>query len=205
MSNTTFGPGARTKKETVYNGPGPEPRQANGPSAQDSGGTVYGSVPTAPNASFNNGLGAGGTVYNNPGAAATVYNPPRQNPAQTAAPTGAKGNIFYLIAGFSVINTLLIVGKAPFIFALGLAITRVPAEGQLGPVLVLNAIAVGVFAALGFFASRGAKAAYLIGLLLYAGDTGLLLLSENPAMHIVSIVFHGIFLFSIFKSYRQLN
>lgn len=205
MSNTTFDPGA--KKETVYNGPGPEPRQANAPSAS-TGGTVYGSVPSAPNASFNNGLGAGSTVYNNPGPSSTIYNPPRQNAVRTVTPAtsgGVKGNIFYLIAGFSVINTLLIVGKAPFIFALGLAITRVPAEGQLGPVLVLNAIAVGVFALLGFFAARGAKAAYLIGLLLYAGDTGLLLLSDNPAVHIVSIVFHGIFLFSIFKSYRQLN
>jgi hypothetical protein len=59
--------------------------------------------------------------------------------------------------------------------------------------------------ALGFFAARGAKAAYIIGLLLYAGDLAVLLLSTNPAPHVISIVVHGIFLFSIFKAMRQLN
>lgn len=59
--------------------------------------------------------------------------------------------------------------------------------------------------ALGFFAARGARAAFLIGLLLYAGDMAVLLLSANPAVHIVSIVVHAIFLFSIFKAFRQIN
>lgn len=100
---------------------------------------------------------------------------------------------------------MLILSKAPIVFALGLAITRVSPDTPIGFVLALNAIAIGAFVALGFFAARGVKAAFIIGLLLYAGDTAVLLLSANPAVHVISIVFHGIFLFSIFKAMRQVN
>ena len=89
--------------------------------------------------------------------------------------------------------------KAPIVFALGLAITRDSPDTPIGIVLALNTVAIGTFAALGFFAARGAKAAFIIGLVLYGGDTGHLLLSANPGLHIISIVIHGVFLFSIFK------
>ena len=214
MSNTTFGPGA--KKETVYSGPSPQPRQSSGTSASasSSGSTVYGGpAPKTAGGTVYNGLGAGGTVYGNQPAAGTVYNPARQGaaarpvqPAANAAPAPSKaGSVFFLIAGFSAINTVLILASAPFVLAIGLAVTRIRAEGEMGAVLAINAVAIGIFVALGFFVSRGSKAAFLIGLLLYAGDTALLLLSENPALHVVSIIVHGIFLFSIFKGFRQMS
>jgi hypothetical protein len=208
MSNTTFGPGA--KKETVYNGPSPQPKQSSGPSASSSGSTVYGG--TAPRAAGTvySGPGAGGTVYGNQPAAGTVYNP-RQGATASPAQPGANatpskaGSVFFIIAGFSAINTVLILASAPFVMAIGLAVTRIRAEGEMGVVLAINAVAIGIFVALGFFASRGSKAAFLIGLLLYAGDTALLLVSGNPALHVVSIIVHGLFLFSIFKGFRQLS
>jgi hypothetical protein len=204
MSNTITGPGA--KKETVYSGPSPQPKQSSGAStsaASASGGsTVYGGTAPKP---------AGGTVYNdNQPAAGTVYNPARQgaaaSPSQTAAnPAPSKaGSVFFVIAGFSAINTVLLLAGAPFVMAIGLAVTRIRAEGEMGAVLALNAVVIGIFVALGFFASRGSKAAFIIGLLLYAGDTALLLL-DNPALHVVSIIVHGIFLFSIFKGLRQVS
>jgi len=209
MSNTTFGPGA--KKETVYSGPSPQPRQSSGPSASSGGSTVYGGPAPKAAGTVYNGLGASGTVYGNQETSATVYNPARQGsaarpvqPAATPSPSKA-GSVFFLIAGFSAINTVLILASAPFVLAIGLAVTRIRAEGEMGAVLAINAVAIGIFVALGFFASRGSKAAFLIGLLLYAGDTALLLLSSNPALHVVSIVVHGIFLFSIFKGFRQLG
>jgi len=175
MPDTPAGTGV--KKETVYGGPGAQP---------NAGGTVY------------NGPGLNGTTTQSTGPARPVQ--PR------AGATGSKsGNVFFLIAAFSAINAVLIMSKAPIVFALGLAITRVSPDSPLGFVLLLNVIAIGTFAALGIFAARGAKAAFLIGLLLYAGDAVILLLSPNPALHIVSIVVHGIFLFSIFKAYRQVN
>jgi hypothetical protein len=164
-----------TKKETVYGGPGTQPN-------------------------------VGGTVYNGPGLNGTATRsaaPAR--PAQSQAGAARGGNVFFVIAAFSAINAVLILVKAPIVFALGLAITRVSADTPLGFVLALNVVAIGAFVTLGIFASRGVKAAFVIGLLLYAGDTAVLLLSANPALHIISIVFHGIFLFSIFKGFRQIS
>jgi hypothetical protein len=211
MSNTITGPGA--KKETVYSGPSPQPRQSSGASATpSSGNTVYGGpAPKSAGETVYNGLGAGSTVYGNQPASGTVYSPARQGaaagPSQAGANAGSSkaGSVFFIIAGFSAINTVLTLASAPFVMAIGLAVTRIRAEGEMGAVLAINAVAIGIFVALGFFASRGSKAAFLIGLLLYAGDTALLLLSENPALHVVSIIVHGIFLFSIFKGFRQLS
>jgi hypothetical protein len=167
--------GVGTQKETVYGGPGTQPN-------------------------------VGGTVYNGPGlnhTATRTAAPPR--PVQQQAGAARSGNVFFVIAAFSAINAVLILVKAPIVFALGLAITRVSADSPLGAVLVLNAIAIGAFVGLGIFASRGVKAAFIIGLLLYGGDTALLLLSANPTLHVISIVCHGIFLFSIFKGLRQIS
>ena len=168
--------GTGVKKETVYGGPGTQP---NG----------------------------GGTVYNGPGLSGATTRPAASaRPVQPRAQSGGlMGNAFFVIAAFSAINAVLTLSKAPIVFALGLAITRVSPDTPIGIVLVLNAVAIGTFAALGFFAARGAKAAFLIGLLLYAADTAVLLLSANPALHVISIVVHGIFLFSIFKGFRQLS
>ena len=175
MPSTTTGTGMQ--KETVYGGPGTQP---NG----------------------------GGTVYQGPGLSGATTRPsvtPRPVQRQANAGGFTSGNVFFVIAAFSAINAVLILSKAPIVFALGLAITRVPADTPFGFVVVLNAIAIGTFVALGFFAARGVKAAFIIGLLLYAGDTAVLLLSPNPAVHVISIVFHGIFLFTIFKAFRQLS
>ena len=211
MPNITTDPGA--KKETVYNGPSPQPNQSSGPSAPASSGgsTVYGGpAPKPSGGTVYSGVGTGSTVYGNQPASGTVYSPARQGatarPAQPAANPGSSkaGSVFFLIAGFSAINAVLTLASAPFVMAIGLAVTRIRAEGEIGAVLAINAVAIGIFVALGFFAGRGSKAAFIIGALLYAGDTALLLL-DNPALHVVSIIVHGIFLFSIFKGLRQVS
>ena len=154
-------------------------------------------------------MGPGGTVYGNQPAAGTVYNPARQGAATGPALAGANAGvskaaaIFYVIAGFSALNTLLILIGAPL--AVGMAATRARADSQMGIVVASNLIVIGIFVALGFFAGKGSKAAFLIGLLLYGGDTLLLLLSDNPAARIPSIVVHVFFMVSIFKGFRQLS
>lgn len=203
MSNTIIGPGA--KKETVYSGPSPQPKQSGGPSAAaSSGGTVYGGpAPRPAGGTVYNGMGTGSTVYGNQQAPGTVYSPAR--PVQAGANPGSSkaGTIFYAIAGFSVLNTFLILIGAPL--AVGMAATRARTDSQMGILVVSNLIVVGIFVALGFFATRGSKAAFIIGLLLYGGDTLLLLLSANAAARIPAIVVHVFFLYSIFKGLRQLS
>jgi hypothetical protein len=198
MSDTTFGAG--TKQETVYSGPGLQQKPAAGAPAPPNNNAFYGGIP----------VNGAGTVYNGPGTGSAAQGSSRPTiPAMNtsaAAPAPSKaGQVFFVIAGFSAINTLLILTGAPFVMAIGLAATRIQAQGQMGLVLAINAVVIGIFVALGVFASKGSKAAFLIGLLLYSGDTALLLLSDNAVLHLPSIIVHGIFLFSIFKGFRRLS
>src|SRR5437879_3401352 len=105
MSSAGFGQGP--KKETIYEGPTPTTTQ----------GTSY------------NGFSPNGPVGNGGPAAGTVYRPPAAQPTDAAALAQAHGhragNLFFLIAGLSVLNTVLALAKAPFAMALGLGITRV--------------------------------------------------------------------------------
>jgi len=208
MSNTTIGPGV--KKETVYSGPSPQPKQASNAPSAPAGGTVYGGMAPGTNGgTVYGGPPAGGTVYNGPGAGGTVYNPARQKPATAVdvTKTGAAkgGAIFFIIAACSALNSVLMLANAPFVLTLGLAITRMRVSGDLGPRMILDAVALGVFVAIGIFAIKGSKAAFIVGLLLYSGDTVLLLTSGDAALHAPSIVVHGIFIFSIIKAFRQLE
>jgi hypothetical protein len=203
---SSSGYGQAPKKETVYSGPAPAPKQGtvySGPSIQTAGGTVY----NGPSPGI-----AGGTVYNGPSAGATVYGGPATGAATTrpvggkaVAPAGdvaaAKGaRIFYLIAAFTGINAVLIfVGIR---FAVGLGATQVVAS-SLGSFLVASLLGAGVFVGLGMFVQRGSRSVFLIGMLLYAGDL-VLLVMNNPALHIMSILIHALFLFYLFSAYRQL-
>ncbi len=198
MANITTS-GTALKKETVYSGPPLTPKQEpvySGPSPL---------ADTVPN--------AGGTVYNGtaPGTGVgTVYNPRQtaipapQAPTQSVAVKG--GNLFFLIAAFSVLNTLLIVAHAPFVMALGLAVTRLfGPDAPMANILFLNVMAVGVVILLGVFVRHGSKAALLIGMLLYAGDTVLFFTLGNAAGHIPSIIVHGIFIVGMFKTLSHLE
>jgi hypothetical protein len=205
MANITT-PGAPVKKETVYSGPPLPPKQStvyNGPPPA-AGGTVYqGPTPQV------GGTKTGGTVYGGSGGAGTVYNPRQTSAQQQAAPashseTKAAG-IFFLIAGFSIINTLLILAHSPFVLTIGLAVTRISPAAPIETIAVMNVIAVGAMILLGIFVRQGSKAALRIGMLLYAGDTALLFLDGKAALHVLSIVVHGVFLFGMFKTFRQIE
>jgi hypothetical protein len=188
MSNAGFGQGS--KKETVYGGPAP--------TAQ---GTVYG------------GPAGGGTVYNG-GPTETVYRPAPQPAAaggKTVAPAPATkaGGLFFLIAGLSVVNTVLALAGANIALALGLGITRMfdyslRHGAAVGPVIALNLVAVGIFLLIGVFARQGSSVAVLIGLLLYGADT-VLLVMDGALLHVASLIVHGVFLVSIFSAYRAMR
>jgi len=185
MSSAGFGQGP--KKETIYEGPSPTTTQ----------GTTYG------------GFSPTGTVYNGVPPAGTVYRPPAAHPADAAVQAGVHGhragNLFFFIAGLSVINTVLALAHVPVAMALGLGITRVfdslAREGDgVGFVIVINFIVIGVFALIGFFARKGSSAAILIGMVLYAVDMAPLFLF-TPVL-IISILIHGYFLYALFGAYR---
>jgi hypothetical protein len=215
MSNTTIGPGAGAKKETVYSGPSPEPKQATaskGPSAP-AGGTVYGGLTPGTNGgSVYGGPVAGGTVYKGPGtngSSGSVYNPQQsgRNPSLTGTdPAAAKGsNYFFAIAIFSALNTVLMLSGATTVLGSGVTTSKVAGQGAMTAILVVNVVIVGIFVLLGIAARSGSKAAFIIGMVIYGADTALLLLSGHPELHIVGFVVHGIFLFGLFNAFRQLQ
>jgi hypothetical protein len=174
----TMGPAAGTQKETIFGGPTPN------------GGTVY-----------------GGTVYQGPGLDGGTSDNSRWAQvarAQQQAGRAAGGKIFFTIAVLSAVNTLLIALKAPLRFAIGLAATRISEDGQPGPVLVMSAIAIGLFVGLGFATTKGSKAAFIIGMVLYASDTVFMLFSPNSSVYTMSLIVHAIFLYSMVKVIRRI-
>lgn len=191
MSSSQFGVGS--KKETVYDGPTVGGGAGNGYTSA--------SKPVKE------------TVYGGPGTGGTVYNPPQTGAAPPAA-TGASdstkkaGNIFFVIAGLSLLNTLLLSSGARVATAIGLGVTRVFLKqavgdgGETGQIFILSGVLIAIFATLGVFARRGAKMAFLVGLLLYGADTAILCW-DSIVVHIPSIIVHGIFLASILKGYRS--
>jgi hypothetical protein len=187
MPDSTFRRGAQ--KGTVYNGPAPATQGTvyNGPSIQTGGGTVY------------NGPAPAGTAYNGPGTAAPRYG------ARTAVATvnvgAARGaKIFYTIAAFTAINTVLMfVGIRGF--AIGVGNFQLVGANQ-STIILVNLVGAGLFVLLGVFTQGGSRIALLTGMLLYAGDLGLLLMND-AGLHIISIVIHGLFLFYLFSAYRE--
>lgn len=85
---------------------------------------------------------------------------------------------FYVIAGLSLINTLLQYGGAPVRLALGLAITQV-IDGILGSTfpqlyylsLVIDVVIAAAFIGFGYLSGRGDVVVFIVGLVLYLIDT----------------------------------
>lgn len=185
MSNQVIGSGP--KKETVYGGPSISPQTSpayNRQAAASGGSTVY----TGPT--------PGGTVHNGASPAGS-----QARPSAPASAGGVRGaSIFYVIAGFTAANMVLMF--AGIRFAVGLGATGA-AGNDMTTLLISNLVAIGIFVLLGFLTKKGSKAAFIIGMVLYALDL-LILAAFNPAMHVVSIVIHGLFLWNLFKAFRQL-
>jgi hypothetical protein len=151
---------------------------------------------------FNGAAGAGQTYNSRQTALASLKTAPSGHAHKT-------GNVFFLIAGLSIVNTFLAMSGAGIALALGLGITRIVDAslgqgGSIAPVLALNALVASVFVLIGIFARQGKGVAILIGLLLYASDT-VLLAFDGVALHIPSLIVHAIFLVSIFRSYRMVQ
>jgi hypothetical protein len=209
MPNITT-PGPIPKKETVYSGP-PVPNSKgtvhSGP-APAPGGTVYNGPQARPAGTVYGGPASGGTVFSGPGNSGTVYNPRQtaQPLAQTNSAATKGAGLFFLVAGFSVLNMLLVIAHAPFILAVGLAVVTL--FGPASPVensTLFNVVAIGIVVLIGFFVRQGSKPALLIGMLLYAADGALFVIVGDAAPHIMSIVAHGLFLMGMFRVFSQLE
>ncbi|HEY6305049.1 MAG TPA: hypothetical protein VI488_01160 [Candidatus Angelobacter sp.] len=200
MSNAGFGQGP--EKETVYGGSTPVATQGtvySGFTPAGGQGTVYGTAVKT----------AEGTVYGGPTPGGTVYSGPTtggiSRPVSSAATGSSDGarkgaRIFFLIAGLTAFRSILVYAGLQ---ALSSSFPAVNGS-ILTTILLINLAIAGVFALLGVFTQKGSKIAFVTGMVLYAGDLALLLMS-NPASHVVSIGIHALVLFYLFSAFRQLD
>jgi len=160
------------------------------------------------------GLGADATA----GPAATP------GPASGAVPVEAVGELaeldkrmksggswFFWIAGLSLINSIAVFSGSEYGFIVGLSITQIldhVLQGVGGNAkavaLVLDVLAAGVFVLFGVFACKRHVWAFIVGMVLYAGDTLLTMLLGLW----LGVAFHAWVLFSLFigvKAAMQAN
>ncbi len=122
---------------------------------------------------------------------------------------------FYWIAGMSVINSLIYIFGAGLTFVIGLGITqlidgfahglaiRLPGNEILlrGFGLLIDILIAGVFVAFGYFAAKGHKVVFIVGMVLYGVDALLMLAFADW----VGFLFHLFFLFLLFGGLQALN
>jgi len=125
-------------------------------------------------------------------------------------------NWFYWIAGLSMVNSLIFAFGGEWNFIIGLAYTQIIdafsdvmiTEG--GPEVLrllavgLNVVVFSFFALFGYYASRGFKAAFLAGIVIYAIDAMLWIFFDG----VLQIGFHIFALIIIVRGYlvcREIN
>jgi hypothetical protein len=103
---------------------------------------------------------------------------------------------FWWIVGLSLINTVLIHSGSQTSFAVGLGFTLladVVFREWMVVALVFDVLVIGFFVAMGVFAVRGHRWAFLIGGLVYAADALIFLYFQD----FLALALHGWALFSI--------
>lgn len=124
-------------------------------------------------------------------------------------------NNFYWIAALSVINSILSVTGSSTYFVIGLAVTlimdglttsfsqSVPEASTVIRIvgLILSIMVSAIFALFGYFASRGKRWAFLVGMILYGLD-GLIMLAFADW---IGVLFHAFFLWGLFNGFRTLG
>ncbi len=127
-----------------------------------------------------------------------VNGPGSMQYAVAAKQTQVGGDWFFWIAGFSIINSLLGIMGTGIHFVIGLGLTELfdafggrSGSAGKGAAFGLDLLAAGFYVLYGFFARKGARWAFVAGMIFYALD-GLLLLSDLDnrfALHSESLNF----------------
>lgn len=148
--------------------------------------------------------------------------PPTARPALTQNQAGqvdptvysrikSSASWFYLIAGLSLINSIVAFAGKNFQFIFGLGVTQMLdelgsriASGGPAVALVLDFLVAGILIVFGIFANKAHSWAFILGMLCLAGDTLLVLLAQywpGVAVHILVLFF----LFRGLVACRKLN
>ena len=109
---------------------------------------------------------------------------------------------FYFIGVLSAVNSIVLVTGGNWHFLVGLGVTDIIAllahnMGSAGMVIALSldALVLAVFMTFGYFAKKGHSWSFIVGMICYVADAGILLVVGAEMMN---LVFHGIALVFIF-------
>ncbi len=134
--------------------------------------------------------------------------PPEQARAYYMEQVKRSASWFYLIAGLSIVNSLLQFAGVQFTLTVGLGYTQiVDAFTQLdygvapSTALFVDVLIAGLFAAFGYFGRNGIRRIFIVGMALYAFD-GLFFLATGA---IFSVLIHGVVLFQLYKGVQALG
>ena len=117
-------------------------------------------------------------------------------------------NWLFLIAGLSLVNTVILVSGADWMFLGGLGITTIAsaiavksgATFQL-VALLINLWAAGLYICLGLFARKGHKWAFITGMIFYGVDAIAVLLLQLWLM----LAFHGFVFYRLYQGFSSCN
>ena len=127
-----------------------------------------------------------------------INGPGAQQYAIAERQTQQGGTWFFYVAGLSVANAILVLIHAPFGFFFGLGVADYALGMGIGGYLGVTVIASAIIALCGLFARRGARWAFLVGMILYGLDA-LVCLSLKEYLEIAA---HAYALYRIFQGFQ---
>lgn len=117
-------------------------------------------------------------------------------------------NLFYLIAGLSVLNTIAVFTDFSYTFFVGLGISQFIDEIIFNNLNIHSIIGImpgivvaSIFASIGIYANQYKRIAFLIGIILYIFDASLFLFSLNW----LPIIFHVFIIILLIKGYNAIS
>ena len=133
-------------------------------------------------------------------------------PAELARAVRGSANLFWWIAGLSLVNTVGTLFGQQFVMVMGLGIGQVidavfvHGLGEAGAFatglhLLMSAVVAGIFIAIGWAARRPSLPAFVVGIVLYALDAALLAVLGDW----VSVGFHALALFFLWGGVATLR
>ena len=138
------------------------------------------------------------------GQNAAVEQQPTQEMLIGAAAVKRGANWFYWIAALSLVNTVAMISGGHFHFLLGLGITDVTAAlgAQVrGLAFFIDVLVLGFFAMCGYYAGKGHKWAFLMGMTFYLLDGGITMLGQDW----LSFAFHIYALLCIWRGFSRIS
>lgn len=117
-------------------------------------------------------------------------------------------NWFFVIAGLSLLNTVILMSGSTVNFIVGLGLTTLAGAigsklGMLGKsvIFIFNTFAAGIFVLLGLLGRKHHKWAVIVGMVLYGLDGLIFLLVQD----FLGVAFHGYALFGLYQALPALT